>query len=236
MPSTLRPHVLARERLLLWRPSISRQALDTTGRPIPLTQDDLRRVIQVLALAWTEGTSAVYGSGLLVYHVFCDSKGVQEDQRAPSSTPLILSFITTLAGSYSRSAIENYVAAVHAWHKLHGVSWPNPAGAFELAFKAAANVAPPASKRLPREPVLLAFIERMHGALDLTLHLDVAVYACLCITFWATARLGEFVVPTLTSFDGEIHVKRSDLLQQHDRANLEVLHHQLMHSHYAIIS
>lgn len=220
--SPLRPHVLARERLLRWVPLSSRTAVDGDGRPLPLTDWDLRRVVELLSLAWADSTAAVYGSGLLVYHVYCDLKAVSEAQRAPTSLALILAFISTMAGSYSSSAIENYIAGLHAWHRLHGILWQLPSGSLDIAFTAAAKAAPESSKRVPRDPVMLDLIVRIHAELDFTNPFDTAVFACLVVVFWATARLGEFVLPTLLSFNPREHVKRSDLSRQHDRNGFEV--------------
>ncbi|KAG2737718.1 hypothetical protein P692DRAFT_20761085, partial [Suillus brevipes Sb2] len=51
-----------------------------------------------------------YGLGLLIFHVFCDSKSIPEDQIecAPASCFLISSFITEMAGS------KDSVYGVHA--------------------------------------------------------------------------------------------------------------------------
>ena len=64
-----------------------------------------------------------YASGLLNYMVFCDKKSIPEKDRAPVSQLLLMSFISTLATAYSRSAISNYVYGLRAWHVLHGISW-----------------------------------------------------------------------------------------------------------------
>jgi hypothetical protein len=50
--------------------------------------------------------------------------------------------------------------------------------------------------------------------------LDAAIYACLTTTFWATARIGETTVPTLTSFDHNVHVKPSNVSKETDRQGL----------------
>jgi len=67
-----------------------------------------------MAWAWQDSTLSNYGSGLLVYHVFCDDCKIPEDQHAPAAPILINSFIATLAGGYMGDAISNYVCGVRA--------------------------------------------------------------------------------------------------------------------------
>jgi len=64
-------------------------------------------------------------------------------------------------------------------------------------------------------------IEKMRLHFSDTSPLDVAVFACLTSAFWATARLREFTVKNLSSFDPKIHVKRSDLGESVDRNGLK---------------
>lgn len=99
LPSSLRPHVLARDNLWLWMPGYSHTASNASGLALPLTDIDLQQVVELLTHAWTDSTAAVYGSALLVYHVFCNSIGVLEAHRPPTSLPLLLSFVSPLAGS-----------------------------------------------------------------------------------------------------------------------------------------
>ncbi|KAG6328739.1 hypothetical protein ID866_10350 [Astraeus odoratus] len=37
----------------------------------------------IILQGWAENTRATYGSGLLVYHVFCDSRDIPEMEHAP---------------------------------------------------------------------------------------------------------------------------------------------------------
>ncbi|KAG6326928.1 hypothetical protein ID866_12161 [Astraeus odoratus] len=74
-------------------------------------------------LGWTESTRAAYGSGLLVYHVFCDSRDIPEIECAPASSATISSFISALAGSYSGQTIQGYIYSIHTWHTLNSLPW-----------------------------------------------------------------------------------------------------------------
>ncbi|KAL1672789.1 hypothetical protein EV122DRAFT_294635 [Schizophyllum commune] len=203
-PTPLRPHCMARERLLLWLPLTSR-----TQKTGPVSVEDLQRVADVMAWAWAESTLETYGSGLLIYHVFCDVRNIREFDRAPASEQLIKSWVAALAGSYSADAVSNFVAAVQAWHALHGLTWAIHAKDVTRLIKATRALAPPpAPKRKPYTPSLMSQLRR---PLDLSLPLDAAVWACMTTTFYTMARLGEFVVPNLAGFDPKRHVTRSHI-------------------------
>jgi hypothetical protein len=196
--------------------------LDPQGRPTALSPQDLQRIEEVALNSLLPTTQATYGTGLLAFHVFCDSRDIAEDLRAPVSDLILKSFVSKLAGIYSSSAITNYVAAVRAWHIIHGVGWNVEGLELDAVIKGAKSLAPPASSREKRKPITVEHIEKIHAHLSQTEPLDVAVFACLTSAFWATARLGEVTVKTLTSFNPDVHVKRSDLKERVDRRGLEV--------------
>ncbi|KAJ7612864.1 hypothetical protein DFH06DRAFT_148539 [Mycena polygramma] len=217
-PSPLRPLCLARNRLRLWTPLFAREAIDNQGVVLAI---DLQRLQDVMAFAWAPGTLEVYGSGLLVYHVFCDMKGIPESQRSPASSLLISSFIATLAGSYSGSTLANYYYGVRAWHVLHSISWSVEQVAIDALLKAATTLAPHSSKRKKRLPYTVEILLIIRSHLDLSNPFDAAVWACLTTVFYSVARVGEFTVRTLTSFDPAIHVTRSNMKRVSDRNGLE---------------
>ncbi|KAE9395165.1 hypothetical protein BT96DRAFT_997856 [Gymnopus androsaceus JB14] len=217
LPSLFRPHCLAQERLLLWLPLCSPRK----ESQLPLSQEDLQRVFTVISHAYAPSTLESYGSGLLVFHVFCDLKGVSESQRAPASTLLISAFVAALAGSYSGDAIANYTAAIHAWHVLHGVEWEMNQDQLKALYKGSSRLTPPASKWQKRAPYTVTFLLSIWSTLDLTNPLHAAFWACLTTTFYCTSRLGEFVVPSLQGFSCSQHVTRSDVTVAHDRNQLK---------------
>ncbi|CAA7270000.1 unnamed protein product [Cyclocybe aegerita] len=217
IPSTLRPHVFARERLTRWRPTTVRTATDNQGRPTHLSAEDLARILEVMAGAWADGTLEVYGTGLLTWHAFCDKNGVSEDQRAPASPLLITSLIATLSGAFSGGTIANYVYGIRAWHILHGVPWKMVDPELEALLKAAEKATPPTSKRKRTQKISWL----LRGQLDLSTPLHAAVYACLTTTFWSAARVGEFTVKNLTSFDANKHVKPSNVTTTTDQNGFE---------------
>lgn len=163
-----------------------------------------------------------YGTGLLLFHVFCDKKGIAEEHRTPAPTVLIQSFLSTIAGSYSKSALVNYSCAIRAWHLLHGLPWEISDDHVDLVLKASKKLAPESSERPKRRPYTIQYMEVILAKLDTTKPLDAAVAACLTTCFWTAARVGEFTVRTLTAFNTREHVKRSDVTVVQDRAGHKV--------------
>lgn len=240
-PSPLRPHVLASDRLRAWRPLYA---------PIPpefLSSEATARVAELAWRSYAENTASTYGSGLLLFHVWCDLRQVPEPLRAPTSAAILAPFVSDLAGSYSQSAIVNAVAAVHAWHIVHGLSWPIPSQGMEdrisALIKGAGRVAPPSSVRALRDPLLVSHIADIRAVCDFTNPLDVAVFgashhclpllrsdlgvACLATVFWTTARLGEFVVPSLKGFRARIHITPRHVTKRVNRDGAEVTNFRL---------
>ncbi len=116
-PSLIRPHVLARDRLYAWKPVIS-CGNNRENAPVSISNADLQRIEAVIGESWSESTRQSYGSGILAFHVFCDSRNIPEEQRAPAHPILIAAFLANMAGVYSGKTLHNYLAAVRAWHIL----------------------------------------------------------------------------------------------------------------------
>jgi len=142
-----------------------------------------------------------YGSGLLAFHSYCDSKSIPESQRTPSSSILVAAFLSSLASAYSNKILHNYVHAICAWHILYGIPWVINENEIKTMLNAAEKLAPSTSKRKKRRPYTPDFILSVKRNLDMSCALDAAVYACLTTCFYAAARLGEFTVPRLNAFD-----------------------------------
>ena len=90
---------------------------------IEVSETDLERILEVINVSWAKGTRDTYGVGLLVYHIFCDSCNISEEDRSTSSPILIIVFISSCAGSYAGRTLASYVFGVQAWHILHGLAW-----------------------------------------------------------------------------------------------------------------
>lgn len=178
----------------------------------------------MLEHAFAGSTRETYGSGLLLFHVFCDMKGIAEAQRAPACAVLLSSFVSTLAGAYAPKSITNYLAGVHAWHIIHGLPWQPNAAETDAIIKAAEGLRPAASRRKLRHPFTIEYIVALRSQLDLMLPLDAAVFACLTTTFYSAAQLGEFTVVNLkpSSFHGSTHVTPSHVSLVQDRNGLSM--------------
>jgi hypothetical protein len=138
--SELRPHCPARDRLRLWKPTFIRSP---DSPELDITDSDLDRLITVINTSWQPTTRETYGAGLLVFHVFCDLRSVPEAQRCPADPLLMLTFITSCAGSYSGKTLANYFYAIRAWHTLHGAPWRMNAAEMKGALDGAGILAPP---------------------------------------------------------------------------------------------
>ena len=221
LPSPLHSHCPANQRLRLWRPLAPH-----SQRTSQLSDEDLERIELVMARAWELDTHATYSSGLLHFMVFCDKKNMPERDRAPANHMLLLSFVPTLAGAYSGSAISNYLYGVRAWHILHRVPWRVEKAEMDAMLKAAEKVTPASSKRKKRRPYTIEFILAIRQHPDLSKPLDVSVFACLTTCFFGTGRVGEFTVPRLDGFNPEIHISRERIAydQTHEGQKVTVLH------------
>ena len=147
--------------------------------------------------AWEEDTRMVYGVGLLMWHCFCDEKGVLEKGRAPVTQDLVSVFVAHLAAAYSGRTISGYLNGVRAWHILHGLSWSLDKQKMEAILQAADKLTPASSKRKKRQPYTPEFITTIKAHLDMEKPLDTAVYACLTTCFlmnsigvWGETHMG----------------------------------------------
>ena len=150
----------------------------------PETFELQERVRAVTLEGWAESTRATYGAGLLVYHVFCDSRGVPEKDRAPAKAALVSSFISALTGSLSGKAIRNYIYGVRAWHTLYSLLWVLHEDQIATMLKGVARLAPPAVKQDKRKPVMIQMMSLIRDKLDQSNPFNAAFFACLTTTFY----------------------------------------------------
>jgi hypothetical protein len=219
MPSPLRPHCLAKDRLRLWAPAIPQPPVQ--GNSV-LSEAEHTRIKDTMIHAWEEDMRASYGAGLLMWHCFCDSKGVPEPDRAPASQTLLSAFVAHMAAAYSGKTVAGYLSGVRAWHLLHGVPWVLEKKEMDTMLRAADKLAPRASKKKKRLPYTPTFIAAIQQNLDLNSPLDAAVFACLTTCFYASARLGKFTVRTLAVFSPDTHITTQNLSYNQDRNGLKV--------------
>ena len=225
IPSTYWPHCQGRDHLKLWKPAVARPQHDSLAST--LSVKDLAQIEQTITHAWADTTKEMYGTGLLAYHAFCDSRKILDLQWAPASAILISFFISNLAGLYSRSTMTNYVQGVQAWHTIHGLNWVVKDVEVDALPKAVSVLAPLMSKHKPREPFTVEMIVYICRQLDLNIPLHAAVFACLTTTFYATTCLGEFTISQLDAFNPNVHVKPLDVRKDTDRHGRQTINFHL---------
>lgn len=113
---------------------------------VRISDSDIDRIITVLSHSHAQSTWETYGSGLLVFHVFCDACKIPEEQRCPASSVLMLAFIAACSGLYSGKSLENHFYAVRAWHLLHGQPWLVNTDQCTLAISGGKRLTPITSK------------------------------------------------------------------------------------------
>ncbi|KIK91144.1 hypothetical protein PAXRUDRAFT_150157, partial [Paxillus rubicundulus Ve08.2h10] len=215
------PTCTARDHLQRWLHALT-TVCNPHENPTTLQESDMTRIKDIIAHAWAESTKESYGSGLLVFHIFCDAKSIPDHNCAPTSTQLISFFISSLTGQYSGSTIANYLQDVHTWHIMHHLDWSHNDTEIEALLKDTVTLAPTSSKHKLQEPYTISALEMMHSNLNLADPAKAAVFACLTTTFWCTARVGEFTVPCLDAFNPSLHVKPSNVTHKKDQQGLMV--------------
>ncbi|KIK77047.1 hypothetical protein PAXRUDRAFT_168006 [Paxillus rubicundulus Ve08.2h10] len=195
----------------------------------------MTRIKDVIAHTWAESTKESYGSGLLVFHIFCDAKSIPDHDHTPASTQLISFFILSLAGQYSGSTVANYLQGVCTWHIMHHLDWSHNDTKIEALLKAAVTLAPTSSKHKPWEPYTISALEMMRSNLNLVDPAEAAVFACLTTMFLCTAHVREFTVPHLDAFDPLLHVKPSNVTHEKDQQGLMVTNFRLPRTKSALL-
>ena len=69
---------------------------------------------------------------------------------------------------------------------------------------------------------MLEFIATIRKQLNLDEPLYAAVFACLTTCFYSAARLSEFLIPRLDSFNRSQHITTAAIRSERNRENLEV--------------
>lgn len=141
-PSKLRPHCPASDWVHCWKPQNAWHALDDNRHLTNLAENDLAKISKVLKEAFTPNTRSTYGMGLLMFHLFCDHKGIKEEHWVLVNPTVLTSFISTLAGTCGSSTIRNYIYGVRAWHIVHSIKWNINSNKVEALFKAGNKMSP----------------------------------------------------------------------------------------------
>ncbi|KAG2338446.1 hypothetical protein BDR05DRAFT_978178 [Suillus weaverae] len=209
LTSALRPHCLVRD--------LSRSRLDHTGSEVVISKSDLDRILTVIAHSHAPSTRETYGSGLLVFHVFCNSRGILEAQCCLASSILILAFIASCMGMYSGKMLENYLYSVHTWHLLHSQPWLAHHNQVLSVLEGGKHLAPPTSTRPKCATFTVELLSNLHAAFDLT-----------------TLLHATFTVLSLQCFDPAIHVKVSDMRVETDKNGFDVTVFHLLQTKVAL--
>ncbi|KIJ33336.1 hypothetical protein M422DRAFT_183415 [Sphaerobolus stellatus SS14] len=201
-PSLLRPHCRAQDRLILWKP------IKVRSRMIGLSDKALSEIVWVMGKAWAPGTLSMYGSGLLLFHMFCNEQNIEDSAKCPANPTLLLAFVVACSGCYSGSTIANSLYGIWAWHLLHGTKWAPSKDEMAAVLTGATRLTPASSKRALREPWTVDMMVRICWVLDPESHFDIAWYAVLTTIFWAMACSMEFLVQGINDFKEDKHITR----------------------------
>ena len=109
------------------------------------------------------------------------------------------------------------------------------AAEMKAALDRASILAPLASKKPKRSPMTVSIISSLATKFNLSKPLDAVVFSCLTTTFYSTACLGEFTLPSLKSFIPDQHIKPSDVLSKQDRHGLQVMVFKLPRTKSSIV-
>jgi hypothetical protein len=185
VPSSLRPHVLASDRLLMWTTPHSQNFQQSLEAEIPAVL--LLKLFQTMLCSLDENTRNNYGAGLLQFTQFCDAHHIPETQRMPASENLLTAFASAAAGSHSPSALTNWLAGLQFWHVINGASWKG-SDRLHHVRRGFVKLAPPDSKRAKRPPVTIEAMTALKDGLDLSNAFDAAIWAVASIAFWCCCR------------------------------------------------
>jgi hypothetical protein len=198
LPSTNRPHCLAKDRLHLWTPTTPSTRSASTSTPSATSDDALNHILEVIRASWADSTKVLYSNALLVYHIYCDlNRPIPDHEQCPISGTLLLAFLSSCAGGASGSTLSNYAAGIKAWHLLHSQSWNIHQDELRLTLQGAARLAPRNSKHAKHPPVTIDDLKIIRANLNMNDPGDAAVYTCTVVTFYCVARLGKFMVPNV---------------------------------------
>ncbi|KAI6140620.1 hypothetical protein BKA82DRAFT_154547 [Pisolithus tinctorius] len=225
-PSSLRPHCLARDRLLSWRLASS---TPEAASSMQLPAEIIHQIASVIGTSWTEATKELYGTSLLVYHVFCDMNNIPDSAGCPISSDLLSAFLASCTGAHSGSTLANYAAGIRAWHIVHRCTWDINEREYKailegtVTHQSTTRLAPASSKHPHRAPFTTDTLKLLHGILNKDNPCNAAIYACIVVTFHCITRLGEFTVPSIKSFGPTKHVSRASYHLVHNHQGLPVM-------------
>ena len=175
---------------------------------------------QLLLHSFASSTKATYGTGLLKFHIYCDTSQIPEIHRTPCITALLAGFITILSGQHSKTTIANFIAAVKAWNLVNSLPHDIDNATIHKLLRGPGRIQPLPLHR--QQPITTHMIQRILVNLDISKHEQAGGDGCLTTVLWTCARLGEFTTPTIKAFDPRIHVTVNSISFQQDRYSNKV--------------
>jgi len=185
-PSTLRPHVIASDRLICWSSPHGVNYLTSLEDRYP--RPTVFRLFQVMLQSLDSRTRSNYGAGLLRFTQFCDDNHIPELDRMPASSQLLALFSAHHAGCSSDKTLNNWLAGLHIWHTVNGAPW-NGDNMLHHIWHGFSKLVPPLSRHAKRPPVTLEALCILHDCLDLSNSFDLTVWALASVAFWCCCRL-----------------------------------------------
>jgi hypothetical protein len=119
--NVLRPHVPAADHLFAWdTPHAARHRQHLlTSLPPQLVQS----AMMAIRSAYAPNTKSTYAAGTLRFTQFCDTWGIDEEERMPASYPLLCAFIGEHKGKRSGNTIRSWLSGIRAWHIVNHAPW-----------------------------------------------------------------------------------------------------------------
>ncbi|KAF8700299.1 hypothetical protein RHS03_06679, partial [Rhizoctonia solani] len=137
-------------------------------------------------------TQKNYGLFISQFQLFCKAERVEETAMFPADKQVLCAFISLFTGEKSSSTANAAVAALKAWHCLHGMDWN---GGYLLLHivKGVANLALHSSRCTPRPPISIAMLHKLRAHLSMQSPFNIAVFAAALTAFWGQCCLGELL-------------------------------------------
>jgi hypothetical protein len=120
------------------------------------------------------------------------------------------------------TALANYAAGLKAWHLLHGRPWIVDSKELKAILNGASALAPAMSKTTKCNPFTVDTLAAIHAHINHDDLLDVAIFACITMSFYSIARLGEFMVPSIKAFNSVKHIIHKNISETKDHSGLTV--------------
>jgi hypothetical protein len=203
--SALRPHVQAKHRLRFWVSTYAIRAYNDAAAS--LSPEITSHLLEVLLASLDEQTHITYAAGLLRFHQFADRVGLPEDDRMPASGITLAAFAADSAGDVSGKTIANWLAGIHAWHRINLAPWHGDE-TLSAVRRAVKKLTPSTSVQPKRPPATVQHMHALVRGLDLSNSRDVAIFAAAVCAFWGCCRLGELLVKSASGFNSHKHVAR----------------------------